>query len=77
MNEKSILATEYEGEKLEQSHGYPLRLVIPHLYGWKSAKWINGIELMEEDSPGFWEQRGYNNNANPWEEERFWPELNK
>jgi DMSO/TMAO reductase YedYZ molybdopterin-dependent catalytic subunit len=49
--------------------------VVPSRYGWKSAKWLNGIEFMPEDKPGFWEVRGYNNNADPWKEERFWPEL--
>ena len=71
MNEKSILATEYEGEKLEQSHGYPLRLVIPHLYGWKSAKWIKEINFTENPIPGFWEVRGYHMNGDPWKQERF------
>tara|TARA_B100000749_G_C18356815_1_gene435732 strand:- start:4 stop:498 length:495 start_codon:yes stop_codon:yes gene_type:complete len=74
---EGFLAHRQNGEEMEPDHGWPLRLIIPSRYAWKSAKWINGIELMEEDSPGFWEQRGYNNNANPWEEERFWPELNK
>jgi len=59
------------------SHGWPLRLIVPSIYGWKSAKWINGIELMAKDAPGFWEQRGYNNEGDPWKEERFWPELTK
>ena len=74
---EGFLAHKQNGEEMEPDHGWPLRLIIPSRYAWKSAKWINGIEFMEEDSPGFWEQRGYNNNADPWEEERFWPELNK
>ena len=73
--EEGLLAHRQDGEPLGMSHGWPLRLVVPSLYGWKSAKWVNGIELMAEDSPGFWEQRGYNNNGDPWKEERFWPEL--
>ena len=71
MNEKSMLATEYEGKELEESHGYPLRLVIPHLYGWKSAKWIKEINFTENPVPGFWEVRGYHMNGDPWKQERF------
>jgi DMSO/TMAO reductase YedYZ molybdopterin-dependent catalytic subunit len=59
------------------SHGWLLRLIVPSIYAWKSAKWINGIELMPKDLPGFWEQRGYHNDGDPWKEERFWPELTK
>ena len=70
-----ILAHKRDGQELPPEHGWPLRLVVPNLYGWKSAKWINGIEFMAQDAPGFWEVRGYNNNADPWKEERFWPEL--
>ena len=75
--EEGILAHKQEGKELEEGHGWPLRLIIPSRYGWKSAKWVNGIEFMAEDTPGFWEQRGYNNNADPWKEERFWPELTR
>ena len=70
-----ILAHKRDGEELPPDHGWPLRLVVPNRYGWKSAKWLNGIEFMAQDRPGFWEVRGYSNNADPWEEERFWPEL--
>ena len=70
-----LLAHKRDGEELPPDHGWPLRLVVPSRYGWKSAKWLNGIEFMAEDKPGFWELRGYNNNADPWKEERFWPEL--
>jgi len=70
-----ILAHKHNGQELSPDHGWPIRLVVPNRYGWKSAKWLNGIEFMSEDSPGFWELRGYNNNADPWKEERFWPEL--
>ncbi len=71
------MAHKQDGEELGEGHGWPLRLIVPSRYGWKSAKWLNGIELMAEDKPGFWEERGYNNNADPWTEERFWPELTK
>ena len=73
--DEGFLAHKQAGQPIGKSHGWPLRLVVPSLYGWKSAKWVNGIELMAEDSPGFWEQRGYHNNGDPWKEERFWPEL--
>ena len=73
--EEGLLAHKQDGEPLGEGHGWPLRLIMPSRYGWKSAKWLNGIELIAEDAPGFWEQRGYNNNADPWKEERFWPEL--
>lgn len=75
--EEGLLAHKQNRQELGEGHGWPLRLIIPSRYGWKSAKWINGIEFMAEDSPGFWEQRGYNNNADPWKEERFWPELTR
>ena len=74
---EGLLAHRQNGAELGKDNGWPLRLIIPSRYGWKSAKWINGIELMAEDVPGFWEQRGYNNNADPWQEERFWPELTR
>jgi DMSO/TMAO reductase YedYZ molybdopterin-dependent catalytic subunit len=74
---EGLLAHRQNGAELGKDHGWPLRLIIPSRYGWKSAKWLNGIELMAEDAPGFWEQRGYNNNADPWQEERFWPELTR
>ena len=75
LDQDAILAHKHSGKELSRDHGWPLRLVVPSRYGWKSAKWLNGIEFMAEDKPGFWELRGYNNNADPWEEERFWPEL--
>ncbi len=74
---EGFLAHKQGGQPIGKSHGWPLRLIVPSLYGWKSAKWVNGIELMAEDSPGFWEQRGYHNNGDPWKEERFWPELSR
>ena len=73
--EEGLLVHKQDGEPLGEGHGWPLRLIIPSRYGWNSAKWLTGIELIAEDAPGFWEQRGYNNNADPWKEERFWPEL--
>ena len=75
--QEGLFAHKQDGEPIGKSHGWPLRLIVPSLYGWKSAKWVNGIELLAEDSPGFWEQRGYNNNGDPWKEERFWPELTR
>ncbi len=70
--EDALFATHHDGNPLEPDHGYPLRLVVPRLYFWKSAKWVRGIELTPEDRPGFWEQRGYSNSADPWKEERYW-----
>jgi DMSO/TMAO reductase YedYZ molybdopterin-dependent catalytic subunit len=73
--EEGLFAHKHMGEPLGMSHGWPLRLVVPSRYGWKSAKWVNGIELIADDAPGFWELRGYHNDGDPWKEERFWPEL--
>ena len=75
--EEGFLAHKHNGAELGKDHGWPLRLIVPSRYAWKSAKWVNGLELMTEDAPGFWEERGYNNNADPWKEERFWPELTR
>ncbi|MBI4200016.1 MAG: sulfite oxidase-like oxidoreductase [Chloroflexi bacterium] len=66
-----LLAHRHDGKPLDPEHGGPVRLVVPSRYGWKSAKWVNGLELIAEDRPGFWEQLGYHNNADPWKEERF------
>ena len=66
-----ILADTFNGEPLEAEHGYPLRLVVPKRYFWKSAKWIRGLEFLDHDQLGFWERYGYNNDADPWKEERF------
>lgn len=71
LEDDALLAYKYEGEELTPEHGYPLRLLTPHKYFWKSAKWLRGIEFMAMDRPGFWERYGYNNNANPWKEERY------
>ena len=66
-----LFATHHNGEPLEPGHGYPLRLVVPRLYAWKSAKWIRGIELLAEDKPGFWEENGYHIYGDPWREQRY------
>ena len=70
-HELALLATEADGEPLEREHGWPLRLVVPGKYFWKSAKWLRGIELSSVDRPGFWERYGYHNDADPWQEERY------
>jgi DMSO/TMAO reductase YedYZ molybdopterin-dependent catalytic subunit len=67
----ALLADQHDGQPLGLEHGWPLRLVIPRRYFWKSAKWVRGIELVREDHPGFWERNGYHNDADPWREERF------
>jgi len=69
--EDSVLAYMLNGKELSREQGYPLRLVVPRLYFWKSAKWVNGIEFSKEDRKGYWEQRGYHNHGDPWREERF------
>jgi len=66
-----LLATHHGGEPLTLEHGWPLRMVIPHLYFWKSAKWIGGIQFLDEDRPGFWETYGYHMYGDPWEEQRY------
>jgi DMSO/TMAO reductase YedYZ molybdopterin-dependent catalytic subunit len=70
-DDHALLATEANGEPLSEEHGWPLRLVIPGKYFWKSAKWLRGIELRAADQPGFWERYGYHNDADPWQEERY------
>jgi len=69
---KAWLAYGYGGEPLEPEHGGPVRLLVPHLYLWKSAKWVRGLRLMEGDAPGFWERNGYHLRGDPWNEERYW-----
>ncbi|MDM9622658.1 sulfite oxidase-like oxidoreductase [Rhizobium sp. S96] len=69
--EDAILATSWEGEPLSRDHGGPMRLVVPHLYFWKSAKWLRRIDLMASDAAGFWEQNGYHMYADPWREQRY------
>jgi DMSO/TMAO reductase YedYZ molybdopterin-dependent catalytic subunit len=67
----ALLATHWEGEPLTVEHGGPLRVVVPQLYFWKSAKWVKKITFAAEDRPGFWEVRGYHNHGDPWEEQRY------
>jgi DMSO/TMAO reductase YedYZ molybdopterin-dependent catalytic subunit len=62
----------YDGADLEDEHGGPARLLVPHLYFWKSAKWVRGLRLVDEDEPGFWESVGYHNYGDPWREQRYW-----
>jgi DMSO/TMAO reductase YedYZ molybdopterin-dependent catalytic subunit len=69
---KTWIAFAYDGEPLEPEHGGPARLLVPHLYFWKSAKWVRSLRLTNEDEPGFWEQNGYHNRGDPWREERYW-----
>ena len=71
MDNDVLLAYRHDGVDLPQVHGWPLRLVVPKRYAWKSAKWISGLEFLAQDRPGFWEQRGYHNDADPWKEERY------
>ena len=66
-----LLADTFDGQPLELEHGYPLRLLVPKRYFWKSSKWIRGLEFLDHDQLGFWERYGYNNDADPWKEERF------
>ena len=69
---KAWIAYEYEGEPLAPEHGGPARLLVPHLYFWKSAKWVRGLRLMATDEPGFWESAGYHMYGDPWREQRYW-----
>ena len=69
---RAWVAYEYGGEPLDAEHGGPARLLVPHLYFWKSAKWIRGLNLSAEDEPGFWENYGYHNYGDPWKEQRYW-----
>ena len=69
---KAWIAFRYDDADLEPEHGGPARLLVPHLYLWKSAKWVRGIELLDHDEPGFWETLGYHNYGDPWREQRYW-----
>ena len=69
---KAWVAYVYDGDPLDPEHGGPARLLVPHLYFWKSAKWVRGLRLMAEDEPGFWEQNGYHLYGDPWREQRYW-----
>lgn len=66
------VAYEYDGQPLAAEHGGPARLLVPHLYLWKSAKWVRRIDLRAKDEPGFWESLGYHNYGDPWREQRYW-----
>jgi DMSO/TMAO reductase YedYZ molybdopterin-dependent catalytic subunit len=69
---RAWIAYEYGGEPLDAEHGGPARLLVPHLYFWKSAKWVRGLTVSEDDEPGFWEAYGYHNYGDPWREQRYW-----
>jgi DMSO/TMAO reductase YedYZ molybdopterin-dependent catalytic subunit len=71
LNGQAFVAWSYDGQPLEPAHGGPARLVVPHLYFWKSAKWVRGLRLLADDDPGFWESLGYHNHGDPWREERY------
>jgi len=68
---KSLFAFLHDGEPLTAEHGYPVRLIVPHLYAWKSVKWVRGFDLLPVDQPGFWEQNGYNMYGDPFKEQRY------
>jgi DMSO/TMAO reductase YedYZ molybdopterin-dependent catalytic subunit len=70
-NKQAWIAVRFDDEDLAPEHGGPARLLVPHLYLWKSAKWVRGIRLMHEDQPGFWESLGYHNYGDPWREQRY------
>jgi len=74
MNKQAWIAFRFDGRELAPEHRGPARLLVPHLYLWKSAKWVRSISLMDEDTPGFWESLGYHNYGDPWREQRFWGE---
>lgn len=69
---KAWIAYSFDGKPLDPEHGGPARLLVPHLYFWKSAKWVRGLSMQKHDDPGFWEQNGYNLHGDPWTEERYW-----
>ena len=69
---KAWVAFQYDGQPLDREHGGPARLLVPHLYLWKSAKWVRGLRLTLDDRPGFWESNGYNMYGDPWREQRYW-----
>ena len=69
---KAWVVTQFEGAPLAREHGGPARMLVPHLYFWKSAKWVQGLRVMDHDEPGFWEMNGYNNYGDPWKEQRYW-----
>jgi DMSO/TMAO reductase YedYZ molybdopterin-dependent catalytic subunit len=72
MRDTVLFANQHGGRELALEHGWPLRLVVPHLYFWKSAKWVRGLEFRADDAPGFWESYGYHMRGDPWKEQRYW-----
>lgn len=70
-NVQAWVAVSYDGRDIPDEHGGPARLLVPHLYFWKSAKWLNKLEFVNADRPGFWEMRGYHNYGDPWKEQRY------
>ena len=72
LGDDAIVAFAYDGEEIEPIHGGPVRLVVPHLYFWKSPKWLRALELMDGDKPGFWERNGYHMYGDPFREQRYW-----
>lgn len=71
LGDDCLVAYEFDGKPIEPVHGGPVRMLVPKKYFWKSAKWLDGIELLDRDAPGFWEVRGYHNEGDPWKEERY------
>ena len=71
LSDDGLIADQHDGRPLTDDHGGPVRAIIPRLYAWKSAKWLKGIEFVEQDRPGYWENGGYHNHGDPWKEERF------
>jgi DMSO/TMAO reductase YedYZ molybdopterin-dependent catalytic subunit len=69
---KAWVAFGYDGDPLDPEHGGPARMLVPHLFFWKSAKWVRGLQLRDDDEPGFWETNGYHNHGDPWQEQRYW-----
>ncbi len=69
---ENLFAYRYGGADLEPDHGWPLRLVVPHLYFWKSVKWVRGLRFLDRDEPGFWERNGYHMYGDPWQQQRYW-----
>ena len=69
---KAFIVHEFDGKGITMEHGGPVRMIVPHLYFWKSAKWVESIRFMDEDAPGFWEANGYHMYGDPWKEQRYW-----
>lgn len=72
IRKENLFAYRFGGEDLEPEHGWPLRLVVPHLYFWKSVKWVRGLRFLDHDTPGFWERNGYHMYGDPFREQRYW-----